>query len=384
MDFFSVGTVAIVSQHYGAGELEQASRKAKEIFKFAILFSIILCALGMIFSGKVIGLLNLEPEVERLGRTYVLIIFMAIPSLFLGEAVSSIFRAIGDTTTPMIIMITAVGSNIILDILLIYGVWIFPRLEVAGAAIATSIAHTIATILALIFVSRGKIPFEVFPKPSLALDWKVIRQIFKIGFPISMASVMFSVVYLVITRIMSEFGTSAVASIPVGNRAESISFMTCFGFYLATSAMVGQNLGANKPERAEKAAWASAGIVTLITGFYGLIFYLFSEQIPAIFTQEPEVIKNAAMYLKILALSQIFMGYEIVLEGAFSGAGFTLPPMLISIPGTLLRIPIAYYLAITLGMGPVGIFWAITISTIIKGIAIVIWFKAGTWKRKVI
>jgi Na+-driven multidrug efflux pump len=146
--------------------------------------------------------------------------------------------------------------------------------------------------------------------------------------------------------------------------------------------MVGQNLGAKQPERAGRAAWTTLGIISAITFIYGLAFFFFPEKITAILTNEPEVIKIAGSYLRIIAFSQVFMAFEFVLEGAFAGAGYTLPPMIVSIPGTLIRIPLAYLLAVTLKIGPSGVFWAITISTIIKGIAIFIWFNTGSWKRK--
>jgi len=382
MDIFGVGTVAIVSRHYGAGNLEAASEDSMQILKFAFYFSIALSIIGIIFSGKILHLLRLEPQVEQMGRVYLRIVFMAVPVLFLAEVASAVFRAVGDTVTPMIVMITAVVTNIILDILLIYGIWIFPRLETMGAAIATTIAHTVSFFIALVFVLRGRLPFRIIPRSLGDLDINVIGRLLKIGLPPSLASINFAVVYLGMTRIMSEFGTAAVASIPVGNRAESISYMTCFGFYIAASAMVGQNLGAKQPDRAEKAAWTTLGIITAITFVYGVIFYAFAEKITSMLTSDIEVIKISAYYLKIIAFSQVFMALEFVLEGAFAGAGNTIPPMVISIPGTLIRIPLAYFLAIPLGLGPIGIFWAITISTIIKGIAVLIWFRTGSWKMK--
>ncbi len=383
IDVFSVGTVALIAQDYGAKNLAGASEKAMHILRFAFIFSIFLGIAGIFLSSVIIGALNLAPEVEKMGRVYLMIIFMAVPFIFVGEVGGAIFRAIGDTTTPMIIMFTVVGVNIILNIFLVYGVWIFPRLETMGSAIATATAHTLGTFMGLAFVLKGKIPFRILPSISKKIDFGIIWRMTKIGAPVSLSGGVFAAVYLVMTRIMSEFGTSAVASIPVGNRAESISFMTCFGFYMATSAMVGQNLGGNQPERAKKAAWTSLGIISIVTLFFGSIFYFFNQHITSIFTTDPEVIKNAGSYLRILAISQVFMGFEIVLEGAFAGAGNTFPPMAVSIPGTLLRIPLAYYFAITLGMGPVGIFWAITISTIIKGTTIMFWFRSVRWQKRV-
>jgi putative MATE family efflux protein len=382
MDTFSVGTIAIISRHFGAGELEQASEKSQQIMRFAIFFSIAMAIIGVIFSGWLYHLLHLAPDVERMGTVYLQIVFLAVPVLVVGEVGGSIFRAIGDTTTPMIIMLSSVAINIVLDICLIYGVWIFPRLETAGAAIATSVAHTISFVIGLRFVLKGKIPFRIIPRVFAPIDFKVIGKLARIGLPTTLASINFSIVYMAMTRIMSEFGTTAVAAIPVGNRAESISYMTCFGFYIAASAMVGQNLGARQPDRAGKAAWTTLGLISAITFVYGLLFYYFSTAIPAILTSDPEVIRIASYYLKIIAFSQVFMGFEFVLEGAFAGAGNTIPPMIVSIPGTLIRIPLAYFLAIPMGMGPAGVFWAITISTILKGTIVFFWFKTGSWKKK--
>ena len=380
MDIFSVGTVALISRDFGAGDLQAASEKAMHIIRFAVLFSIFVGIIGIILSGRIYHLLHLAPDVERMGAVYLMIIFMATPALFLSEAGGAIFRAVGDTTTPMIVMLSSVGINIVLDICLIYGVWFFPRLETMGAAIATSVAHTIAFGIGLTLILKGRLPFRVLPDNLWPIDFKVIGKMFRIGLPTSLASVNFAIVYLFMTRIMSEFGTAGVASIPVGNRAESLSYMTCFGFYIAASAMVGQNLGAGRPERAEKSAWTTLGIISLITFFFGLAFFIFAKNITSLLTNDQEVIKIAVQYLKIIALSQVFMAFEFVLEGAFAGAGNTLPPMIVSIPGTFLRIPLAYYLAIPMGLGPAGIFWAITISTILKGTAVMIWFKTGSWK----
>lgn len=382
MDIFSVGALAIISREYGANDLKQASYHSKHIFGFSIIFSITLAILGIIFSRDILNLLNLAPEVERMGETYLLIIFISIPPLFISEVISTIFRSVGDTKTPMVIMLIAVGLNIVLDIFLIYGIWIFPRLETVGAALATTAAHSAAGVIAFILAKKGKIPFDIFPKNIFKIDYRIIKKMFRIGLPIGASHINFTLVYLAITRIMAEFGTPAVASIPVGNRAESLSYMTCFGFYMAVSALVGQNLGAKNPGRASKSVWVTLGFTSVATLFFTLIFLVFSRELAFIMTDEPEVIGIASSYLFILAYSQIFMGFEFVFEGAFGGAGDTMPHMIVSIPGTLIRIPLAYYMAIPLGMGPSGIFWAITISTVLKGTAIFIWFRFAKWRRQ--
>ena len=382
MDIISVGTVAIISRDYGAKDIQASSRKSMDIGRFAFFFSSVLAVIGLLYADNVIALLNLEPEVERLAVVYIRIVFLSIPPLFLAEVVWAVFRSIGDTRTPMIIMIWSVGINIVLDIFLIYGVWIFPRLEVIGAAIATTVAHIFAGILAYYFAKTGKIPFEIIPKNLFKIDFRVVLKTMKIGLPISLAGLVFTLVYLVIIRIMSEFGTAAVAAVPVGNRVESVSYMTCHGFYMAVSAMVGQNLGAHNPDRAARSVWTTAGILSIITLAFGAVFILIPDYITRLFSEEPDVIRIAADYLRILGVSQIFMGFEFIFEGAFTGAGHTIPPTIVSVPGTLIRIPLAYYMAITLGMGPAGVFWAITISTIVKGVWLMAWFKFGRWYKE--
>ncbi|MEE9554103.1 MAG: MATE family efflux transporter [candidate division Zixibacteria bacterium] len=382
MDIFSVGALAIIAREYGANDLKKASDHSKHIYGFSIIFSIILALVGILFSKDILNLLNLAPEVESMGETYLMIIFISVPPLFISEVISTIFRSVGDTKTPMIIMLIAVGLNIVLDIFLIYGIWIFPRLETVGAAVATTIAHSAAGIIAYILAKKGRIPFDIFPKNIFRIDYTIIKKMFRIGLPIGASHINFTLVYLAITRIMTEFGTPAVASIPVGNRAESLSYMTCFGFYMAVSALVGQNLGAKNPARASKSVWVTLGFTSIATLFFTIIFFVFSKELAQILTDEPVVIGFASSYLFILAYSQIFMGFEFVFEGAFGGAGDTVPHMIISIPGTLIRIPLAYYMAIPLGMGPSGIFWAITISTVLKGIAIFIWFRFAKWRKQ--
>jgi putative MATE family efflux protein len=208
--------------------------------------------------------------------------------------------------------------------------------------------------------------------------WRILR----IGIPASSAWILFSVVYLFLNKIVALFGTEAIAALGIGNRMESLSFHACMGFSIAASTLVGQNLGAQKPERSAQAAWQSAGIAVLITGLVGVMFFAFPKYIASFFISDPRVIGITIWYLKIVALSQIFMALEIVLEGAFAGAGNTIPPMTVSIAGSLARIPLAYLMAVHWGMGIIGVWWAITSTSIVKGIVLTYWFSRGRWKTQ--
>jgi Na+-driven multidrug efflux pump len=185
-----------------------------------------------------------------------------------------------------------------------------------------------------------------------------------------------------INKITAEFGTEAIAALGVGNRAESVSYLICFGFAVAVSTMVGQNLGAGRPDRAEKAVWITLGITGAITLVITMAFLLIPELITRVFISDAKVIDMSVDYLRIMAISQVFMAAVIVLEGAFSGAGNTMPPMIIGIPSSVLRVPIAYVLCFVLGFGVNGVWWAITSTMVISGIVMVLWFRRGKWKDR--
>jgi len=168
----------------------------------------------------------------------------------------------------------------------------------------------------------------------------------------------------------------------IGNRMESLSYLTCYGFSLAASTMVGQNLGAGKPDRAARCAWGATGLAISLTTAIGLLFIVVPELIAGIFTEDPQVLEIAVDYLIILGLSQVAMALEIVLEASFSGAGDTIPPMIVSVPGSILRVPLAYYLAIDQGWGINGVWWTLTFTAAAKAIVLGFWFKLGHWKTK--
>ncbi|MCP4581370.1 MAG: MATE family efflux transporter [candidate division Zixibacteria bacterium] len=382
VDIMPIGLVAIISRYYGEKRIDKAEDVSQKINQFIILVSFIFLALGVFFSRYAIEMVGVSEEVVRLGTIYLEIIAFKFPALFIGEVIFSIFRAVGDTTTPMKITLAAIVCNLIFDPLLIFGIGPFPEMGIAGAALATVIAYYIALIWAVIEIRKGKLPYKIFPKKILAIDLSLYWRVAKVGIPLAISGVVFSVVYLVLARVAAPFGDFVVASFRVGQLIESISFMVCFGFGQATASMIGQNLGARLPDRAEKSAWTAQGIITIFTLVISFILFFFAQPITRLFTNDIPTMTAAVFYLKIIALSQVFMGFEIVLEGAFSGAGDTLPPMLVSIVGTAIRIPLAIFLVGPMGMGYPGIYWALTISTVLKGVTIAIWFKLGRWKLK--
>jgi len=378
----TIGTVAVVSRHFGASEYDLASYASSQAVGFGIVAAVLFSIVGVIGAPLAFRIMGTSPEVTQGGIVYLRIQLAGSLLFVTTEIFGSIFRASGDTKTPMIVSAIAICANLILDPLLIFGIGPFPRMETAGAALASLIAFSLGVTAMIVFLRRGKLPLTistaVMKKPNPKLAWRII----KIGIPLSISGVLFSLIYFFINGIATRFGDAAVAAMGIGNRCESISYLVCFGASMATSTIVGQNLGAGKPDRSEKAAWVSlfyAGIFTLVVT---ILFVSFPETITRLFLKDPKVEPHAVNYLMIIGLSQMFMASEIILEGAFSGAGDTLPPMLISICGTVLRIPLAYILCFPLDVGVSGIWWAISSTTVIKGITIAIWFNRGKWKLK--
>jgi len=376
------GALAVVSRYIGAGEGEKASSVSGQATIFSLSASIVIALLGLYVSPKIFQLLGTEALVSKLGTTYLRIIFLATPFIFFWEVLFAVFKASGDTKTPMLVTLIAVGGNILLDPFLIFGIGPFPEMGTAGAATATLLSYLLGALILIYFLKKKEFILPLKFSKEFFPQGEVMFQILKIGLPLSLSGTLFSVVYLFIARITATFGTEAVAALGVGQRAESVSYMTCFGFAMAVSAIVGQNLGAKETGRAERGAWTTVGMVSLFTFFISIVFFALPKYITSFFISDPEVVTIASQYLMILALSQIFMGLEVVLEGAFLGAGDTIPPMIISMPGSIIRIPLAYYLGVHLQMGAVGIWWAITLTTIAKGLVFIFWFKRGGWKKK--
>ena len=374
----SVGINAIVARRIGEGNGDEAMRVARNGLVFGVIGSAVTGLLFRLLLSPLFAVMNVPAEVEEQGSAYMRIILLGITFTFLFFINNAIYRGMGDALTPFKILLFSVVLNAVLDPLLILGVGFFPRLGIEGAALASVISRGLGVFLGLLLLPRGTLARrELFKMP----DFRLALSILKIGVPVAVSGLLFCAVYILLMRIASIFGTPALAAVGVGHKIESISFLTCLGFSAASSALVGQNLGAGNPNRAARSAWQSLGILSVPLFLFSILFFCFSDFFVSIFTSDKEVIRMGALYLTVVAVSQVFMGLEVTLEGAFGGAGNTIPPMIISIPVSFARIPLAYLLAVTYNLGFAGVCWSITLTTILKGILIAFWFSLGRWKR---
>ncbi|MFC1853961.1 MATE family efflux transporter [candidate division CSSED10-310 bacterium] len=378
----AVGLTALVARHIGADNRNLAIEASVQGIILSILMGLVVGLMGLFAMPGLFKLMALSTNVNSLATQYLRIYLGGIFIAFVYIALESIFRASGDTRTPMMILAGALVFNAILDPILIFGYLGLPALGVRGAAWATLIAYFTATLtISILLIKRNLLP-RIRSKHWLTIKGHIIWTIIKIGSPVAISGVSFSFVYILLTRVITHFGTAPLAALGMGHRLESIAYLASVGFSIAASTLVGQNLGAQQYDRAARAAWVSTFYASITMGIFSLFVTLFAPQIISLFIKDQEVILIGSQYLFIIACCEVFLAFEIVLEGSFSGAGDTMPPMLVSIPLTVLRLPAAYFLAITMNGGILAIWWVISISTLLKGIVMAIWFHRGAWKRK--
>ncbi len=383
-EVIGVGTAAVIARRVGAGESGEAGRMVAQGGILVLLAG----AGALITAGPAAHylflLIGTDPEVSRLGYAYLSILFRGAIFSFSSLFMESALRAAGDTRTPMFITGGGFLLNALLDPLLIFGAGPVPALGIEGAAIATVISQAtmVCFFLAHFRSDRTAVPidFRAARVPDLAVWGKIIR----IGAPVSMITALFSAVYLFLTYFLAKYGAVPIAVVGVGNRLEGITYLIAHGLSVAAMTLVGQNLGAGKSDRAEKAAWMASGIAAGMALLIGLAFFLFPRWIFGFFTDDPTVLEEGVRFLRIVALCQGFMGVEVVMYGAFSGAGDTLPATIISTFLNALRIPAAWIVADLLGYGPVGIWWMISLSCIVRGVLLGAWFRRNRWKEKVV
>ena len=364
-----------VAQHIGRGEREEAHGYAQAAVQMSALLGILFAAIVLIFLKPLIGFFKLE-DAEALAAafSYTKIACGLIVFSFLSLTLTGLYTAQGDSKTPFAANLVGLAANMILDPVLILGPGPFPKLGVTGAAIATVTAQFIVmSILVMRIlvtkkenVLKGIQLFEKIPP-------KYVRGICKIGIPTALQGMAYCMISMVLTRMVSGFGAEAIATQRVGGQIESVSWNTADGFGAALNAFIGQNYGAGKMDRVKKGYRASLITVGVWGLFITLLFVCFPEQISGVFFYEPTAIATAVGYMIIIGYSEAFMSVELMTVGALSGLGKTHLCSVISITLTSARIPLAIFLSGT-ALGLLGIWWALTATSVVKGIVFVMAF----------
>ena len=370
-----IGTGVRVAQSLGARNVEDAKTYTKNSLWMALILSVIFSSVFFIFSKPLIGFFKMEHAVvETMAIQYLRHALVGIPFLFFAAVITSVLTSYGNTKITFKANTIGLLLNIILDPIMIFGWFGLPKMGIVGAAWATTISRLL-TLVILVISSNDEI------KASLknAINFDKIKDVIKISSPATAQSLIFTMISMVIARLVIQFGTDAIATQKIGIQIESITWVTVGGLQGAISAFVGQNLGAKKPERIKEGYYYGLKVVTVFGLIVTSIFLLFPKPIFSIFISDPDVINMGVGYMIALAFSQTFMAYEMLSVGAFNGLGQTHIPPLVSITFTALRIPMAMVLTKFLGLS--GIWWSISISSIFKGVIMIIWFQT-VLKRK--
>ena len=373
-EMVGVGLTAAAARRYGERRGTEAARLAGDALAFSVVLGIAVAIAGTSALPWLFAVMNTPPEVTALGSTYLRTYLLGAPFIYAFFAIDSAFRASGDTRTPFVLLLASVALTLVLDPALIVGIGPFPRLGITGAAIATISTRGAAAVMGLVIAIRRRL----VAVGRVRLESIVL--VCRVGLPTAATGVMFSAIYVILTRTTTRFGTPALAALGIGHRVESWLFMIGVGFGAATAAIVGQNLGAGRVDRAERAAWMATAYCTALGVVAFALELLIPRQFASLFTSDPAVIDEAVRYLRVAAISQLAVCSEVVLESALGGAGETVPPMITSTVLTASRIPLATWAAMR--WGSIGIWWVISLTAMARGLAMAGLWRAGRWKRR--
>ncbi|WP_321279327.1 MATE family efflux transporter [Marinifilum fragile] len=378
----SMATTALVARRVGEKKFEKAATVSAQAIVTGAIASVFIAIVGIFFSKDLLRLMGANSTIVNEMSGYASIILSSniiIMLLFINNA---IFRSAGDAALSMRVLIIANCLNIILDPLLIFGLGPIPAMGVEGAAIATSIGRGLAVIyqFVLLFKGRGKIHIKI---EHFSLRWKTIKKLINLSLGGIGQNIIATSSWIGLMRIMAEFGSAAIAGYTIAIRILIFILLPSWGLSNAAATLVGQNLGANQPERAEKSVWAAGRINVAFLGLIGIVFFLFPAYFIELFTDDQGIVVNGIQALKIISCGFIFYGMGMVLLNSINGAGDTQTPTLLNLVSFwIVEIPVAYLLAIHFTWNQNGVFYAIIIAEAILTLIALYWFKTGRWKLK--
>jgi putative MATE family efflux protein len=378
----SMATTAMVARRIGEKDHAGASVAAVQAIAMGIIVSIVLGVVGIFLAPSLLRLMGATQGIIEAGSGYSRVILggnVAILLLFLNNA---IFRGAGDAAIAMRALWFANIVNIVLDPCLIFGLGPFPRLGVTGSGIATTIGRGLGVIfqLYILFGNKGRVQVR---RDQLQLDVKVMLRLLRISLGGMLQFLVATASWLGLIRIVAFFGESALAGYTIAIRIVIFAILPSWGMSNAAATLVGQNLGAGKPDRAERSVWVTGFSNMVFLSLVTVVFMIFADDLIGIFTNEPAVLTYGTDALRFISAGYVFYAYGMVMVASFNGAGDTTTPTLINIfCYWLLQIPLAYAMARPFGMGARGVFLAITIAESILAVVGILVFRLGSWKNR--
>lgn len=380
----AISATATVSRRIGEKDEPGAARSAAHVIYLGVVVSLIISLIGIMFAPGILTLLGAKAEILDEGARFMRIMVGGNAAVLFIFLLNAIFRGAGDAAIAMRVLILSNGLNMVLSPMFIFGVGFFPELGVIGAAVGTTIGRSCGVLFAasMLFRPGGRIHID---RKSWKLDtellWRLVRLASTGVFQLLIATASWTA----LMPIMAGFGDVAIAGYVIALRVVMFALLPSLGLSNAAATMVGQNLGAGKPERSEASVWKAAWFNAAFYFVIGVVFWSFSHPIIGFFTTDAEVLAYGTTALHIIAYGFAFYGLGMVLETAFNGAGDTWTPTYLNFfVFWVLEIPLAYLLAYKFEMGPTGVFWAITVAFSCLAVASALLFRRGKWKFKTV
>ena len=376
----STASTALVARRVGEFNQRGASTVAGQVVLVSVALGLIMGSTGFIFADDIFRLMGGTETLIANGVSFTRMIFLSSPAIILLYTLSGCLRGSGDASIAMRSLWIANGVNIGLCPAFIFGLGPFPELGVMGSAVATTIGRTAGVLYQLYALTREKGVVRVL-RSDIVPDLAIIRQLFSLAVGGTSQFLVGSASWIFLTRILSTFGSDVVAGYTIAIRIIVFTILPSWGLANAAATLVGQNLGARQPERAETSAWRAAFCNMLFLAAVGIVFFLAASPIVNLFDHNARVVSIAVECLRVFCLGYLFMAYGMVLSQALNGAGDTRTPTLINVVCFwMVQIPLAYALAHLLNWGPPGVFWSVAISeTLLAGLTILV-FRRGRWK----
>ena len=378
----AIGATAMVARRFGEGDKEGAAHAAAQALTLGLVIAVVIAISGALLAPRLLESMGASPSVVASGSGYTRMMFAGNASILLLFVVNAIFRGAGDAAIAMRVLWLANALNIVLAPCLIFGFGPFPKLGVTGAAVGTTIGRGVGVLFALsrLLNGRGRL---VVQRHHWRFDPPLVARIIKLSSSATVQVFIGTASWLGLVKIISAFGSDAVAGYTIGLRVIIFALLPAFGITNAAATMVGQALGAKKPERAERAVWVAGAYATVFLGTIGVAFVLLADHIVAIFTHEPNIARYATQCLRTIALGFLFYGYGMTFTQSFNGAGDTRSPTMLNLfCFWLFELPLAWLLAWHFRMGPLGAFIAMTAAFSLMAFAGGWLFRRGAWKLR--
>lgn len=377
-----VGATALVARFIGAGDRRSAEDVAAQSVTIAAILSTIMAIVAFWLADGIVVFMGAEPDVVGLGTSYLRYIIPGLAVLMVNVAMGAAVRGAGDTRTPMIANVIINVINTFGNWLLIYGNLGFPAMGVNGAGLATTLSRIAGTAFLFVAMVTGRTPIRLFPSKLLRFDTSLIKRIVNIGLPAAGERVLLSSALTLYVKIVAGLGTVAYAAHAISINVESLSFMPGFGFAVAATTMVGQNLGARRPDLAEKYGWEALRIGVMVAAVGGLVLFLFPAPLMRLYVDDPQIIHYGTITLRVMAFGQIPMIAGFIMAGALRGAGDTRAMLYLTgfcVWG--IRLVSAYVFVNYLNLGLFGAWLAMLFDQTVRGTVSTLRFKSGRWKE---